>query len=73
MEAVIGAFIDEAFVVGVVGFQRCFERGPSGIDAGIQAGVVQQQRGLDLGGVGGVELAAVEGRGCGQIGTEAHG
>src|SRR5258708_28521042 len=69
MEAVVGSVVDERLVVALVGLESCLVGRPSGVDTRIQAGVVRQNRSLDLGGLLGAVLRAVERNRSRQIGA----
>src|ERR1700687_79334 len=73
MEAVIDALVNVARRGDVVGLQPLLEIVPSGIDPVIEAGIVQQQRRLDLRSVGGGRLGAIERNTGGQVWTQAYG
>src|ERR1035437_3615640 len=59
VEPVIGALVDIGGVGRVVGFQGFLIGGPSAGQARVQGRIVQQERGLDLGGIVGGGVRAV--------------
>ena len=56
----------------MVGLQRLLVGRPSAVDARVERRVVQQQRRLDLGGIRGRRLCAIEGNRRGQIRAHPH-
>src|SRR5438128_2567269 len=66
VETMIRTLVNVCAVSHVVGLQRLLVSRPSAGDARIQRRVVKQQRRLDLGGIRGGGLAAVEGNRSGQ-------
>ena len=51
VKAVVGAFVEVDLIGDVVGLKRLFVGRPSGVDAPVEAGVVNQERRLDFGDV----------------------
>ena len=72
MEAVIGARIHVHLIFHAGGLECLLVGGPAGIDALVERGVMQQERGFDFGGVGSPGLCAVERHGRGEI-RNPHG
>src|SRR6516164_11010749 len=73
MEAVIGAHIDKAFVRHLGLSKLLVEGRPARRDAGIELAVLRRYRRLDLGGVLGARLTAVEGSRGGEPAAQLHG
>src|SRR5579862_895822 len=72
VESVLDAGIRVFLVANMVLVERLPPRGPAGIDALVDARVVDQKRRLDLCRIGGARLNAVERRRGGELG-KAHG